>query len=51
MHSIDATWQNIVSDGEGVLSFDDMAANDMLFRYVKIPNMTQTWRDESNPFQ
>ena len=36
MHSIDATWQEIVGDGEGVLSFDDIAANDMLFRHVKI---------------
>ena len=38
MHSIDATWQDIVCDGEGVLSFDDIAANDMLFREVKIQN-------------
>ena len=32
MHSVDATWQDIIADSEGVLSFDDVAANDMLFR-------------------
>ena len=34
MHSVDATWQDIIADAEGVLSFDDVTANEMLFREV-----------------
>ena len=37
VHSVDATWQDIVADGEGVLSFDDVvAANEILFRDARI---------------